>query len=141
MRFTATAAILWLLVSNSLSAHAQTASSVSNYPNRPVRVLVGFAPGGTTDITARILAAQLTQTLGQQFVVDNRTGASGQIATDIVAKAAPDGYTLFAVAGGTHTSIVSLYKKLPYDTVKDLAPVTLFAWVSNMIVTHPSTPI
>ena len=141
MRFTATAAILWLLVSNSLSAHAQTASSVSNYPNRPVRVLVGFAPGGTTDITARILAAQLTQTLGQQFVVDNRTGASGQIATDIVAKAAPDGYTLFAVAGGTHTSNVSLYKKLPYDTVKDLAPITLFAWVSNMIVTHPSTPI
>ena len=141
MRFTATAAVLWLLVSNPLSAHAQTASSASNYPNRPVRVLVGFAPGGTTDITARILAAHLTQSWGQQFVVDNRTGASGQIATDIVAKAAPDGYTLFAVAGGTHTSNVSLYKKLPYDTVKDLAPITLFAWVSNMIVTHPSTPI
>ena len=113
----------------------------TDYPSRPIRIVIGYAPGGTSDIMSRLLGAHLTQAWGQQVVVDNRPGASAQIATDLVAKAAPDGYTLFLTPSGTHTSNVSLYKKLSYDTVKDFAPITLFAWVSNMIVTHPSTPI
>jgi tripartite-type tricarboxylate transporter receptor subunit TctC len=120
------------------SAMAQAAN---DYPQRPIRIVIGYAPGGTSDIMSRILSAHLAQVWSQQVVVDNRPGASAQIGTDIVAKAAPDGYTLFLTPSGTHTANPSLYKKLPYDTLKDFAPVTLFAWVSNMIVTHPSSPI
>ena len=123
------------------SALAQNLDSAKDYPGRPIRVVIGYAPGGTSDIMSRILATHLYSAWGQQVVVDNRPGASAQIATDIVAKAAPDGYTLFLTPSGTHTANPSLYKKLPYDTVKDFAPVTQFAWVSNMIVTHPSSPI
>ena len=133
------ASVLWL-VHGQLAA-AQEQKGATDYPSRPIRIIIGYAPGGTSDIMSRILGAHLTQAWGQQVVVDNRPGASAQIATDLVAKAAPDGYTLFLTPSGTHTSNVSLYKKLPYDTVKDFAPITLFAWVSNMIVTHPSTPI
>ena len=136
----ATAACCCLLSVN-LPATAQTLNSAKDYPSRPIRIVIGYAPGGTSDIMSRILSTHLYSAWGQQVVVDNRPGASAQIATDIVAKAAPDGYTLFLTPSGTHTANPSLYKKLPYDTVKDIAPVTLFAWVSNMIVTHPSSPI
>jgi tripartite-type tricarboxylate transporter receptor subunit TctC len=122
-------------------AAAQSPNGAKDYPARPIRIVIGYAPGGTSDIMSRILSAHLYSAWGQQVVIDNRPGASAQIATDIVAKAAPDGYTLFLTPSGTHTANPSLYKKLPYDTVKDFAPVTLFAWVSNMIVTHPSSPI
>ena len=122
-------------------AMAQGVDGAKNYPNRPIRIVIGYAPGGTSDITSRILSVHLTQAWGQQVVVDNRPGASAQIGTDIVAKAAPDGYTLFLTPSGTHTANPSLHKKLPYDTIKDFAPVTLISWVSNMIVTHPSAPI
>src|SRR5688572_15515351 len=133
------ASLLWL-VHGQLAA-AQEQKGATDYPSRPIRIIIGYAPGGTSDIMSRILGVHLTQAWGQQVVVDNRPGASAQIATDLVAKAAPDGYTLFLTPSGTHTSNVSLYKKLRYDTVKDFAPITLFAWVSNMIVTHPTTPI
>jgi tripartite-type tricarboxylate transporter receptor subunit TctC len=113
----------------------------SQYPSRPLRIVTPYAPGGTTDILSRILAQHLTQSLGQQVIVDNRPGGSAQIGSDIVAKAAPDGYTLMVTPSGSHTSNPSLYRKLPYDTVKDFAPITLFAWVTNLIVTHPSSPI
>ena len=136
----ATAACCCVL-SASLPATAQSVNSAKDYPNRPIRIVIGYAPGGTSDIMSRILSTHLYSAWGQQVVVDNRPGASAQIATDIVAKAAPDGYTLFLTPSGTHTANPGLYKKLPYDTVKDFAPVTLFAWVSNMIVTHPSSPI
>jgi tripartite-type tricarboxylate transporter receptor subunit TctC len=125
----------------SSAAFGQKPDPVRDYPSRPIRIVVGFAPGGTTDITARLLAAHLTQAWGVQVVVDNRTGASGQIGSEIVARATPDGHTLMVVSSGVHTSNLSLYRKLSYDTVKDFAPVTLFAWVSNMIVTHPSSPL
>ena len=111
------------------------------YPTRPVRIVTPYAPGGTTDILARILAQHLTQGLGQQVIVDNRSGGAAQIGSDIVAKAAPDGYTLMVTPSGSHTSNPSLYKKLPYDTLKDFAPISLVAWVTNLIVTHPSSPI
>jgi tripartite-type tricarboxylate transporter receptor subunit TctC len=130
-----------LLTAVASSAAAQSAGDAKDFPNRPMRIVVGFAPGGTTDILSRLLGAHLPQSWGQQVVVDNRTGASGVIATEIVAKSQPDGYTLYVTPSGTHTSNLSLYRKLPYDTVKDLAPVSQFAWVSNLIVTHPSSPI
>ncbi len=129
------------LLAVALVAPAQSQGGAQDYPQRPIRLVVGYAPGGSTDIFSRILGSHMTQNWGQQVVVDNRSGASAQIATDIVAKAPPDGYTLLVTPSGTHTANVSLFKKLPYDTVKDFAPVTLFGWVTNMIVTHPSTPV
>jgi len=123
-------------------AHAQPATGAGrDYPSRPIRVVIGYAPGGTTDILSRLLAVHLAQSLGQPVLIDNRPGASAMIGTQVVTAAAPDGHTLLMTPSGTHTSNLSLYRKMPYDTVKDLAPITLFAWVSNMIVTHPSTPI
>lgn len=141
MRITTAAIAFFCLLSAIPPAAAQNAGAAKDYPARPIRIVIGYAPGGTSDIMSRILATYMYNDWGQQVVVDNRPGASAQIATDIVAKAAPDGYTLFLTPSGTHTANPSLYKKLPYDTVKDLAPVTQFAWVSNMIVTHPSSPI
>lgn len=141
MRKISTAIASFCLFFAAAPALAQAVTGAKDYPQRPIRIVIGYAPGGTSDIMSRILSTHLAQAWGQQVVVDNRPGASAQIGTDIVAKAAPDGYTLFLTPSGTHTANPSLYKKLPYDTVKDFAPVTLFAWVSNMIVTHPSSPI
>jgi tripartite-type tricarboxylate transporter receptor subunit TctC len=123
------------------TAAAHAADAASGYPNRPVRFITPYAPGGTTDILTRIMGQQLTQSLGQQMVVDNRGGGGGTIGSDIVAKAAPDGYTLMITPSGSHTINPSLYRKLPYDTMRDFAAVSMLAWVTNLIVTHPSSPI
>ena len=141
MRLISTAVASFCMLSASPPTLAQNLAGAKDYPQRPIRIVIGYAPGGTSDIMSRILSAHMYGAWGQQVVVDNRPGASAQIGTDIVAKAAPDGYTLFLTPSGTHTANPSLYKKLPYDTVKDFAPITQFAWVSNMIVTHPSSPI
>src|SRR5690242_21516671 len=93
-----------------------------NYPNRPIRLVVPFAPGGTNDIAGRIVADKLSERLGQPFVVDNRAGANMVVGCEIVAKAAPDGYTLLIVAAGFAVN-PSLRKKLPYDSLKDFSPV------------------
>jgi len=122
-----------------LCARAQDAAA--NYPNRPVRVVVPYAPGGTTDILARLLSAHLSQVWNHQFVVDNRSGAGATIGSEIAAKANPDGYTLFVTPSGSHTANLHLYRKLNYDTQRDFASISLIAWVTNMIVTHPSSPI
>ena len=119
------------------AAHAAEAQ----FPTRPIRIVTPYAPGGTTDILSRLVAQHLSMSLGQQVIVDNRPGGAAQIGSDIVAKAAPDGYTLMVTPSGSHTSNPSLYRKLPYDTVKDFAPITPIAWVTNLIVTHPSSPI
>jgi tripartite-type tricarboxylate transporter receptor subunit TctC len=107
------------------------------YPNRPVRVIVPFAAGGTTDIFARLIADKLSQTLGQQFVVENRGGAGGNIGADAVAKAAPDGYTLVMGTVGTHAINPSLYAKMPYDPLTDFEPVAFAAGVPNLMVVNP----
>jgi tripartite-type tricarboxylate transporter receptor subunit TctC len=104
------------------------------WPNKPVRIVVPFAPGGTTDILARALAPELSKAFGQPFVVENRGGAGGNIGADVVAKAAPDGYTLLMGTVGTHGINKSLYSKMPYDPQKDFAPVTLVAGVPNVMV-------
>jgi tripartite-type tricarboxylate transporter receptor subunit TctC len=114
-------------------AHAQT------YPAKPVRMVVGYAPGGSVDIVARLVAQKLTEALGQQFVVENRSGASGNIGTEYVVKSAPDGYTLLmgsspALAANTH-----LFAKMPFDPAKDLAPIILIANQPNVLVVHPSS--
>lgn len=111
------------------SALAQTA-----WPTKPVKIVVPFAPGGTTDILARAVAPELSKVFGQSFIVDNRAGAGGNLGADIVAKAPADGYTLLMGTVGTHGINKALYSRLPYDPQKDFAPVTLVAGVPNVMV-------
>jgi tripartite-type tricarboxylate transporter receptor subunit TctC len=113
--------------------HAQT------YPARPVRMLVGFPPGGGTDITARMLAPKLSEYLGQQFFVENRPGATTNIASDLVAKSAPDGYTLLFTTSALAINM-SLYKNLTFDALRDFAPISVFANSPNLLIVHPSAP-
>ena len=112
-----------------------------SYPNHAIRLVVPFPAGGTTDILARAAAQKLTETLGQSVVVDNRPGAGGNIGAELVAKAAPDGYTLLMGTVGTHAINPSLYTKMPYDHIKDFVPVVLVAGVPNVLVVNPSLPI
>ena len=104
-------------------AWVATAFAQANYPNRPIRVIVPFSPGGGSDVTARFIGTRLSDRLGQPVVVDNRPAASGIVGTDIVAKATPDGYTLLLVFS-THAQSAQLFSKLPYDPIKDFAPIT-----------------
>jgi tripartite-type tricarboxylate transporter receptor subunit TctC len=112
-----------------------------SYPNRPIRLVVPFPAAGTTDILARAAAQKLTEALGQAVVVDNRPGAGGNIGSDLVAKSAPDGYTLLMGTVGTHAINPSLYSKMPYDHVKDFVPVVLVAGVPNVLVVNPALPV
>ena len=119
---------------------AGSALAQSDYPNRSIRLVLGFPPGGISDVLARAIGAKLSANLGHQVVIDNRPGAGTTIASDIVAKSAPDGYTLFMQDMTTHAINASLYKKLPYDTVKDFTPISLVASSALMLVVHPSLP-
>jgi tripartite-type tricarboxylate transporter receptor subunit TctC len=121
-------------------AYAQ-GGSVSRYPDRPIRLVVGFPPGGATDIMARILAQHMPDSIGQPVVVDNRGGATGTIAAALVAKAAPDGYTIMMVPSGPYTISASTYSRLPYDAVRDFTGVSLLAWVTNVIVVPQGSPV
>jgi tripartite-type tricarboxylate transporter receptor subunit TctC len=114
-------------------------AQAQNYPTKPIRLIVPFAPGGGTDITARAIALKLTEAWGQTVVPDNRTGANGTIGVDIAAKSAPDGYTLTMISS-SHSVNVSLYKKLPYDLIKDLSPITQATTQPYALVVHPSVP-
>ena len=107
------------------------------YPNKPIRLIVPFAPGGGTDITARAIAMKLTEALGQTVVVDNRAGANGTIGADIAAKAPPDGYTLSMISS-SHSVNPSIMKKLPYDLITDLAPITQATTQPYALIVHPS---
>jgi tripartite-type tricarboxylate transporter receptor subunit TctC len=115
--------------------------SAPGYPDRPLRLVVGFPPGGATDILARILSQHMPESIGQPVVVDNRGGATGTIAAAIVAKAPPDGYTTMMVPSGPFTISVSVYRTLPYDAVRDFAGVSLLAWVTNVIVVPQASPV
>ena len=110
------------------------------YPAKAVRMIVGFPAGGTSDIMARLTGQKLSEAWGQTFIIDNRPGAGGNIGTELVAKAAPDGYTLLVSPGSTLTSNPAVYSKVPFDTVRDFAPVTIIAGVPNALVVHPSVP-
>jgi len=110
------------------------------YPTKPVRIVVGFTPGGGVDINARLLSPELTKQFGQQFIVDNRPGAGTNIANEYVAHAAPDGYTLLMNTAAIVINM-SLYKKVNFDAIKDFAPVSLFSESPNILVVHPSLPV
>jgi len=117
------------------------AADSSAYPQRPIRMLVGFAPGGGTDTTARALAGKMSERLGQQIIIDNRPGAAGNIATDIAARATPDGYTILM---GTIAALAinpALYAKLPFDPLKDVMPITRAVDSTNILVVHPSVQV
>ncbi|HZN26342.1 MAG TPA: tripartite tricarboxylate transporter substrate binding protein [Burkholderiales bacterium] len=111
------------------------------WPTKPIRMILPFPPGGTTDILGRVAAQKLSEALGQQVVPDNRPGAAGNIGTEFVAKAPPDGYTLVTAPGSTLTIHPSLYSKLGFDPLRDFAPVTILAAVPNALVVHPSLPV
>ena len=117
------------------AAHAQTAA---NYPNKPIKIVVPFLAGGTTDILARAVGAELTKAWNTAVVIENKPGAGGNVGADAVAKSPADGYTLLMGTVGTHGINVSLYPKMPYDAVKDFAPITLVAAVPNVLVVNPA---
>lgn len=131
--------ILASLLAAALPA-AAAQSSAPHYPTKPIRIVVPQSAGGSTDLTARLVAQKLSDALGQSVVVDNRPGAGSIIGTDIVAKAPADGYTLLVVASSI-TLNPSLHKKLPFDPVRDLAPVTQLSAFPNMLVVHPAVPV
>lgn len=127
-----------LLATCSLAATAQDAGS---YPSAPVRIIVPFQAGGLTDILARAIAQHATQRLGQQFVVENKAGASGNIGAEYVAKSKPDGYTILMGSIGTNAVNVHLFQRMPYDTLKDFSPIGLVASGTLMLVANPSVPV
>lgn len=120
---------------------AAPAGAADAYPNKPIRLIVGFAPGGATDVLARAVASRLSEKLPGNVVVENRTGAGGAIAGGAVAKAAPDGYTLAFASTGAFSIGPHLYKKLPYDATKDFVPVGLVSQNTHVLVVNPSLPV
>jgi tripartite-type tricarboxylate transporter receptor subunit TctC len=130
--------LLAALASALVSAFAQAGES---YPVKPVRVVVGFPPGGFVDFTARVVSVPLGAALGQQVVVENRGGAGGIVGTEIAARAAPDGYTLTVGSAGTHGVNQSLYPKLPYNVLRDFQPIARLADAPSILAVHPSLPV
>ena len=111
------------------------------YPSKPIRIIVAYTPAGTTDILARVVGQKMSESFGQPVIVDNRPGVNGNIGTDVAAKATADGHTLLMVTAGTHGINPSLYRKLPWDAVKDFAPISLVANVPNILVVNNSVPV
>ena len=118
---------------------APAAVAANNYPQKPIRVVIPFAPGGGTDVLARALSDKLTEAFGVSVIIDTRPGAGGTLGSGLVAKADPDGYTLLFTSA-SHTFIPGVYKDLAYDPVKDFRPITMFALAPNVLVVHPSLP-
>ena len=130
----------WLLVGVAGMGLTISPSGAQNYPVRPVRVVIPFSPGGAADVPGRVLTQRMSEALGQQVVVDNRPGAGSAIGAELVAKAAPDGYTLLMISN-THFVTAALHKKLAYDALNDYSPVTQVTSAPNVIVVHPSLPV
>jgi tripartite-type tricarboxylate transporter receptor subunit TctC len=119
---------------------AVSIAGAQSYPAKPIRLLVGTPAGGTNDVVARLVAQKISSLIGQTIIVDNRAGADGIIAAEIVAKSPPDGYTLFLSSIGVSTIHPSLYKKLPYDMLRDFAPISQLTMIPQVLVVHPSVP-
>jgi tripartite-type tricarboxylate transporter receptor subunit TctC len=123
-----------------LFALISAGAAAQAYPTKPIRLMVPFPPGGSTDIVARIVAQKLGSQLGQQLVIENRGGAGGTLGTAVVAKAPPDGYSLVVGTTSTHVVAPSVFQKLEYDPVKDFAPVSLMAVTPYLLVVNPNVP-
>ncbi|MEN3355067.1 MAG: hypothetical protein V7640_3225 [Betaproteobacteria bacterium] len=130
--------LIGLLLSSGAALSA-TPASPETYPARPIRLIVSFAPGGSVDVVARIVGQRMSESFGQQVVIDNRPGAGGNLSAELAARAAPHGYTLYMSSASLVVN-VSLYRRVPYDPIRDFAPVTLLASVQNVLVAHPSLP-
>jgi tripartite-type tricarboxylate transporter receptor subunit TctC len=122
-----------------LAASAQPGAPV--YPSKPIRLVVPNAPGSSNDVLSRIVANRLSEVFSQQILVDNRAGVGGVLGVEIAARAAPDGYTLMAASSATHSIAPFVYKKLPYDPVKDFSPVSLFVFTENLLAVNPTLPV
>lgn len=132
--------LLSVALAGTLLAGSAAAAAAEPYPSKPIRFLVPYPPGGASDVTARVIGQKLAESLGQPVVVENKPGANGTIASDQAAKSAPDGYTILMGNVGPNAISASLYRKLPYDVVKDFAPVTLTTVVPIVLVAGPSVP-
>ena len=132
----------WIHVVAVLAACSTCAAEAAErtYPTKPIRLISAYAPGGGNDTMARALAHKLTDAWGQQVIVDNRPGANGLLACEITAKAAPDGYTLLMASISSHGINPALYKKIPYDPIRDFSPISLLGRTANVLVVHPATP-
>jgi tripartite-type tricarboxylate transporter receptor subunit TctC len=128
------------LIAGAVALLCAAGARAAGYPERPIRLVIPFPPAGPTDLVGRIVAAQLSEVLGQQVIVDNKAGAGGNVGTDIVAKAKPDGYTLLLGTAATHGINVSLYQRLEYDPVKDFAPIALTGQNPMVLLVPPSMP-
>jgi tripartite-type tricarboxylate transporter receptor subunit TctC len=129
-----------LLAHAAFGAWAASGDTVS-YPTKPIRIIDGFAPGGSTDYVARVIGAKLTERLGQPVVVDNRPGVSGNLAAEMTARANPDGYTMFIVLSSIISASPSLYTTLRYDLLKDFTFISRVAFGASVLVAHPSLPV
>jgi len=138
---TASKSVALVTAGLALAIAAGVACAQQAYPVKPIRLIVPLAPGGPSDILARAMAQKLTESMKQTVVVDNRTGAGGTIGTDIAAKSPADGYNLLLIAVATYTINANLYKKLPFDARKDLAPVSVLAAAPYVLTVHPSLPV
>src|SRR5262245_37533191 len=130
-----------LLAALALALACSATFAQESYPARPVRIVVPFAAGGPTDIVARVMGAKMGELLGQQFVVENRAGAGGNIGADVVAKSQSDGYTLLMATVSTHAINPGLYKRIPYDPVRDFTPVGQVGVTPTLLGVHPSLPV
>jgi tripartite-type tricarboxylate transporter receptor subunit TctC len=132
--------LTWLGALLATFALTCAAASADEYPSKPVRIVVSFAAGGPTDIVGRIIGAKLSELLGQQFFVENRAGAGGNLGADVVAKSAPDGHTLLVATVSTHAINPGLYTKMPYDPIQDFAPIAQVGVTPTLLGVHPSIP-
>ena len=130
---------IWTGTAAVLAVVASVTAPAQEYPAKPVRIIIGFPPGGATDLVSRLMAPKYTGLFKQQFIVDNRPGAGGTLATEVLAKSPPDGYTLL-MQSVTHAINASLYRKLPYDSIKSFTPVSPTAMLADVIAVHPSLP-
>ncbi|RPJ46838.1 MAG: tripartite tricarboxylate transporter substrate binding protein [Betaproteobacteria bacterium] len=130
-----------ILLSFGFISHTAVAQTAAKYPAKPVRFIAPFPPGGSTDLLARLVAQKLTEAWGQQVIVENRGGAAGTIGVELAARSAPDGYTIVMGHVGTFGVNPTLYPKLPYNAVRDFAPITVLATVPNGMAVHPSLPV
>src|SRR5471030_249663 len=140
MRFPISGSGLVPLLLCAVSFAHVTASFAAAFPSRSIRMIVPVAPGGPTDLLARVMTPKLTEALGQQVIVDNRAGGNGNIGMEIAARSAPDGHTWVLATAGHLTVNPGMYKNLPFDTVRDFAPISICASLPSILITHPSLP-